>query len=673
MIMRSVGIAGWIGAILLVALIGCSSQKNTLAVIGSDSLAVPEFEEMYLRTRVDSPSSEQQKREFLDLLVDFKVKRKEAHERGFDSDPALRKEIRNYRDQLAFSYLFDKELIEPGAWQLYERRKEEVRCSHIIVKWERDVFEQRDTLATLKKALRILDTVRNSPLPFDSLVMHFSDETTKEETRGDIGWVLAGTTLPMLDDMLFSMKPGEVHPQPLRSPYGYHIIKFTGRKSSRTRVHASQILYRLNIDDPSDTAAAYAHLSLILDSLKRGLATFEQLAMRNSQDPVSGAKGGELGWVDRGTYLEPRFEEALFNLKVGETSPVVRSAFGMHIIRLNEGAEHKPFEDSKEHLKQVYQKERFWIDYRNLTKALREKNEFTISSDVVRMIASKFDSSVTTSTPNWDLKLTDREKDAFLFRLNGKPFTVRQAIPEIKQNPSVQMKRFTKENIDTIAINIADQLLLLKMTKGFEEKYPEFARLVREYEESSIIGRLEEEDILSKVELTEAEERQYWEQHREEFRFPDRVSFSEIYVYGRTQAQALIDSLKAGADFNDLASRNTRRPGYFEKGGAWGFLPIDKNELSRAANEMQIGQISEIIAHDIGFSILKLDGRDTARVKTFEEARMEVIGRAKQEKIKSETKNWIGRLREKHRVVTFPENLRNAFTKPISTATVSGK
>lgn len=80
--------------------------------------------------------------------------------------------------------------------------------------------------------------------------------------------------------------------------------------------------------------AARAKAVSILDSLTGG-ADFAELARRNSDDPGSAVKGGDLGEARRGFFVRD-FEEAVFALKPGETSGIVETEFGFHIIRLLE-------------------------------------------------------------------------------------------------------------------------------------------------------------------------------------------------------------------------------------------------------------------------------------------------------------------------------------------------
>ncbi|UCF10699.1 MAG: peptidylprolyl isomerase, partial [Candidatus Bipolaricaulota bacterium] len=70
----------------------------------------------------------------------------------------------------------------------------------------------------------------------------------------------------------------------------------------------------------------------ILAELRDG-ADFAELARERSIDPGSGAEGGDLGWFGRGRMVAP-FEEAAFALEIGETSEIVESSFGFHVIRL---------------------------------------------------------------------------------------------------------------------------------------------------------------------------------------------------------------------------------------------------------------------------------------------------------------------------------------------------
>jgi peptidyl-prolyl cis-trans isomerase D len=97
---------------------------------------------------------------------------------------------------------------------------------------------------------------------------------------------------------------------------------------------ASHVLIRLDKGAAADQVkAAEAKAAEILAQAKKSPGDFAKLAKQHSQDPGSADKGGDLGWFGRGMMVKP-FEDAVFALKEGQISDVVRSDFGLHIIKL---------------------------------------------------------------------------------------------------------------------------------------------------------------------------------------------------------------------------------------------------------------------------------------------------------------------------------------------------
>ena len=99
-----------------------------------------------------------------------------------------------------------------------------------------------------------------------------------------------------------------------------------------------------NEDGRVDDAEALAFAQSLRQRIVDG-EDFADLALRFSEDPGSGAQGGELGWAGRGRYV-PEFDEAAFSLEVGVISEPVKTTFGYHVIELLERDDERPKEEA---------------------------------------------------------------------------------------------------------------------------------------------------------------------------------------------------------------------------------------------------------------------------------------------------------------------------------------
>lgn len=113
------------------------------------------------------------------------------------------------------------------------------------------------------------------------------------------------------------------------------------------RVKARHILVMTQGKPDSEKSKLKAKADDLLKQIKGG-ADFAELAKKNSDDPGSGAKGGDLDWVVRGQTVK-NFEDTLFSLKPKEMSGVITTEYGYHIIQAmeKEPARVKPLEEVK--------------------------------------------------------------------------------------------------------------------------------------------------------------------------------------------------------------------------------------------------------------------------------------------------------------------------------------
>ncbi|MBU1041004.1 MAG: SurA N-terminal domain-containing protein [Proteobacteria bacterium] len=213
-------------------------------------------------------------------------------------------------------------LTEPEAKGLYQWARETVRMDYVL-------FPAKDFEALVK--------------PTDQQVADLY-EATKEKYKEPARIRLE--YLPVTVAELASTV--KVSDEDIKKDYDAGIENF----KHPAQMQARHILLLVQPSAPQEVAdKAQAQIKDIQAQLKKG-ASFEALAKKYSQDPVSAAKGGELPWFSQGTMVKP-FEDAALTLKPGQVSEPVRTQYGWHIIKLmgNRPAGTVPFDQVKDDIK----------------------------------------------------------------------------------------------------------------------------------------------------------------------------------------------------------------------------------------------------------------------------------------------------------------------------------
>lgn len=129
-------------------------------------------------------------------------------------------------------------------------------------------------------------------------------------------------------DDLTALEP--VTQDEIKAWYDSHVDQFQDKEERQ----ASHILISVKPGaSEAEKAKTRGKAQAILDQLRKSPSSFAELAKKNSDDPGSASRGGELGYFSRGMMVKG-FEEAAFQLKLHETSGLVESEFGFHVIRL---------------------------------------------------------------------------------------------------------------------------------------------------------------------------------------------------------------------------------------------------------------------------------------------------------------------------------------------------
>jgi peptidyl-prolyl cis-trans isomerase SurA len=181
---------------------------------------------------------------------------------------------------------------------------------------------------------------------FGELALTFSQAQTALQ-GGSLGW-RKGSELPTLfADTVFGMQPGEFS-DPIQSGSGFHIVRLNEMRGAERvvvdQVHARHILIAPNalLDEDATRQKLVGVREQIL-----GGDDFAAVANAVSEDAVSSAEGGDLGWVSPDEFV-PEFAEKLRTLQAGELSEVFRTRFGWHIVEVLERRSHDTTDELKE-------------------------------------------------------------------------------------------------------------------------------------------------------------------------------------------------------------------------------------------------------------------------------------------------------------------------------------
>ena len=327
------------------------------------------------------PDMDALKARTLDALIDKAVELQEAKKQGITvSDEELAKAIadveeqnglpagslldllkqrgvdverykKTLRDRLVISKLTNAEVrsrlqVSEEAMREYYRKYlehpkplREIRLASILVELPPDPTPEQ-----VEKARKRIEAIRRRIEAGEDFARLATLESDAPEAArgGDMGWFMPGS-LPPRFAAVFQLPKGAVSPV-IRSPAGFHLLKVTDerwhepqkRGDAYDKVHARHILLKLNdAMSEEEKARIRKQAEQIAEEMKH--ASDEEFATRAreiSQGP-SATKGGDLGWFRRGDMV-PAFEQAAFALKPGETSGVVQTPFGLHIIRVIE-------------------------------------------------------------------------------------------------------------------------------------------------------------------------------------------------------------------------------------------------------------------------------------------------------------------------------------------------
>ncbi len=463
------------------------ADDPVLFTVKNTPVYVSEFQQIYAKTNQQKADfSEASLREYLDLYTKFKLKVQKARDMHLDTVEAFRSELEGYRRQLAASYLVDKEVTDKLILEAYEHMKQDVDISHIFIACDRNA-KAADTLRAYNRAMNLIKMIQ-SGASFEQLAQDSSEDKSAKDNHGNLGYVTA--LLPdgyyHLEQAIYSAKPGELL-GPVRSNSGYHVVRVNAFRPARGEMEVAQILIRKGNSEEENVKKRMLADS-VYASLKAG-ANWDEACNRFSEDKMSAAKGGYIGFFGINRYQRP-FEDAAFALQNnGDIAAPVQTTIGWHIIKRISQRGVGTFEEFRRPLtEQVKRDSRSEVAKQSMIARIQKDGHFQEFPDVLaKWTAQQVDSIFLTFKwkPN-----PDKPQTALVRFGNAKTYTLAD-FEDYCARASRERMRGIGNPLDEIAGKLykawTDEISLQFEESQLDKKYPDFKSLMREYEEGMLL------------------------------------------------------------------------------------------------------------------------------------------------------------------------------------------
>lgn len=617
-----------------------STGDLTLFEIDSKPVTVDEFVYLYNKNnqgRKDEYTKEKID-EYIDLLINFKLKVREAEFRGIDSSPEFVNELNGYKEELKKPFTAEVDELKRLTEQAYKRLGQEVKASHILINVGPEA-SPADTLAAFNK-IRDIRSRAIQGEDFEKLAREFSEDPSVKMNGGNLGYFSALQMVYPFEEAAYRLNIGEVS-NPIRTQFGYHLIKVFDKRPSSGEVEVSHILIRGSDDN------AKKLIDEVYSQLLRS-GNWDTLCAKYSQDPGTKDNGGRLRPFGTGALASaPQFEEVAFSLKEpGSISKPVQTSYGWHIVRLERKIPLPSYEELKASLeKKVARDERMAISKALAEERRREKLNYQENPLLNKNLERLADSSLIKG--NWKLDKTGVNESDEVFTVEGKPVLV-------KSFASYILNHQTSSNVTPIDYlqSLYDQFVEEKLASledvKLQQANPEYRKMVNEYREGILLFNIMEKEVWNKASADSTGQKKYYDAHPEKYNAGLRL---EARIFS-TEDKEFRDLIKTKMEKGDTLSRDDTKQ--------------FKSIVNFRSYEKGDNKVIDLISWSIGLHQLEKDGKyylvEVSKLvppgrKAFEEVRASVISDYQD----SLEKEWISGLKKKYPVKVNAKGRKRAI------------
>ena len=560
------------------------TDKEVLMTIGDQSITVKDFTDVYYKNNLKSDVIEKKSvDDYLELFTTFRMKVMEAERLQLDTSAKFKKELAGYRKQLAKPFMSSDDITDELIEEAYQRKLKDIRASHILIRCDKNALPS-DTLKAYNKAMDIRKKALAKGADFGALADQYSDDPSAKGMKatdqnparpgnhGDLGYFTVFDMVYPFETGAYNTKEGEIS-MPVRSDFGYHLIKVVSITDALGSIQAAHIFLQLPFDAPAEDVAATKQKAdnIYKELMAQNGKNWNEMVKQYTDDKGTVARNGALSnfTVSR---IVPEFIEACKSLEINEISKPIRTNYGFHIIKLLGKSGVSSFEkESKALSERIEKDQRSKKSEEVVLKQVKAEYKFKQNDKNLETFLATIDSSILRNAYE---PAAEVDMNATLFSMEGHPTTVGDFVTYIKANMTTQKYVTPATYGYQLYENFRNETVMNYADVHLEDKYPEFKALVQEYKDGILLFDLMDREVWNKAVKDTVGLAEFHKRNASKYMWGDRA-YATIITVTRPEAlpkvKALLDK---GVELDSLRNAIQRdsitnaivRKGYYQKG-----------------------------------------------------------------------------------------------------------
>ena len=513
--------------VLATALHAQSSNDPVVFEINGKKIYKSEFMRDFLRSVGKDPKAaptactyekRQALEEYVQLFVNYRAKLADAYANGFDTLPSLLKELDGYRKELAAPYLIDSSSFDRIMEEAYQRNHYVLTAAHIFIPLSSNARGD-DTVKAYNKAM---DYYRRVEAGEDfaavareqaNIVADAQGMEPDDPRRNDDGMLGNFTVFDMVypfESAAYALQVGEVS-KPVRSKYGYHVIKLLNRVPYFGKSSFQHIWIAESKDNPVLAERRIKEARSLIDEGQ----PFETVCRNYSDDNSSSQNGGLISDMAI-RQIPPDYVPIITSLSPGQISAPFKTQYGWHIVKLlvrdslspfdvmlpyyrqrmtYDDRSNKPRVDFVKQCKDHYNFVDYTTMYETVGKGKKARRGAPLAS-LDQCLAALSDSLFTKQWHYNDTMVTDKRP---LFRVGDTSYNAVDLLKFVEAHQRYEASKPLEGYLYDRYENFINDMVFTYADQHLEVEHPEFGELMSEYRHGLMIFAYNDANVWSKA------------------------------------------------------------------------------------------------------------------------------------------------------------------------------